>query len=255
MKPSPADYEQALANFVHTIGRLRQNGRTILLYGSMARGEVIPGHSDLDFWVILAQEVFGDRARFHQAFDVMLGACRELAASGLPVIHAFCYYGEDEIDWLPAALVPNLRSSRSSRILIGDDVRPQMGSTAASRHLYRTSYFFEMRRHIFLPLAPYLKKGALTEKEARQILAGLKYVKYVPEAACAALDLWPGEIDAVPRLGQELNVDVGIVARVQALRTRDTSLADLEAIRATLHQALLFVEQVHDALVARRQGE
>ena len=50
MKLTPADYEQALDNFVQTIGGLRENGRSVLLYGSMARGEVIPGHSDLDFW-------------------------------------------------------------------------------------------------------------------------------------------------------------------------------------------------------------
>ena len=255
MKPSLADYEQALDNFVQTIGGLRENGRSVLLYGSMARGEVIPGHSDLDFWVILAKDVFRDRTRFQQAFAVMLGACQELAASGLPVIHAFCYYSEDEIDWLPAALVPNLRSPRSSRIVSGEDVRAQMGSTAASRHLYRTSYFFEMRHHIFLPLAPYLKKEALAEKEARHILGSLKYIKYLPEAACAALDLWPGEIDAIARLGQELNIDVGIVACVEALRTQDNPLANLEVVQATLRQASLFVEQVHDALVARRQGE
>lgn len=253
--PTTAVYEQALDNFVQTIGRLHENGRCVLLYGSMARGEVIPGHSDLDFWVILAGDVFREKTRFQQAFDVMVSACRELAASGLPVIHAFCYYGEDEIAWLPAALVPNLQSPRSSRIVFGDDVRAHMGSTAASHHLYRTSYFFEMRRHLFLPLTPYLRKGVLTEREVRHILGSLKYVKYLPEAACAALDLWPGEIDAIPRLAQELDVDVGVVARVEALRTRENPLADIEAVQATLRQALRFVEQVHDALVSRHHGE
>ena len=162
-------------------------------------------------------------------------------------------HGRFHLGWLPAALVPNLQSPRSSRVVVGQDVRAEMSSTAASHHLYHTSYFFEMRRQLFLPLAPYLQKQALTEKEARYVLGSLKYIKYVPEAACAALDLWPGEIDAVPRLGQELDIDMGIVARVEALRTQESPLADLAAVQATLRQAMLFVEQVHDALVARRQ--
>jgi len=252
MKLTTADYEHAFDNFVETIHDLGGNGRSVLLYGSMARGEVIPGHSDLDFWAILAQEVFQDRDRFRQAFNVMIKAAKELAASGLPVIHAFCFYAEDELDWLPAALVPNLKSPRSSRIVFGDDVRPQMSSTNASHHLYHSSYFFEMRRNVFLPLTPLLQKETLTPKEAQYVLGSLKYVKYIPEAACAALDLWPGEINAVPELGQALGLDMEIVARIGALRLEENPLADVALIQRSLRESLQFVETIHDALVTHQ---
>jgi len=255
MKNVPIEYSQAFDNFVSSISRLGANGRSVLLYGSMARGDIIPGHSDIDFWVILANEVLREKARFQQAFDVMVEAGQELVASGLPIVHAFCYYGEDELDWLPAALVPNLGSPRSSRVVFGKDVREQMSSTTASHFLYRTSYFFEMRRQVFLPLTPYLKNPTLSKKERQHILASLKYIKYLPEAACAALDLWPGELEAISLLGQELNLDMKLVGRVQALRIQEDPLADLEQVHHTLHEALLFVEQVHDALVARHHGK
>ena len=252
MSTPPQEYQAALDKFVHDISRLQENGRSVLLYGSMARGDVIPGHSDIDFWVILADGVLRDRDRFHQAFDVMLVAGQALAASGLPIIHAFCYYGADEIEWLPAALVPNLCNPRSSRIVFGADIREQMGHTAASQQLYQSSYFFEMRRQMFLPLTPYLKRDSLAQKEGQHILASLKYIKYVPEAACAALDLWPGELDAVALLGQEIVLDMSIVPRVESWRTGHKPLADMEAVQRLLREALLFVEEINDKLTARQ---
>ena len=253
MSHIPPEYQTAFDHFVTSISRLQENGRSVLLYGSMARGDVIPGHSDIDFWVILADGVLRDQDRFHHAFEVMLTAGRELVASGLPIIHAFCYYGADEIEWLPAALVPNLCSPRSSRIVFGEDVRPQMKSTAASHQLYQTSYFFEMRRQMFLPLTPYLKRETLADKEAQHILASLKYIKYIPEAACAALDLWPGELDAVALLGQELAIDMAVVQRVEAWRTGGNPLSDEAFVQQILREALLFVEQINDKLVVQRQ--
>ncbi|WP_420643758.1 nucleotidyltransferase domain-containing protein [Candidatus Leptofilum sp.] len=253
MNLTTSDYERAFEQFVETIHDLGENGRSVLLYGSMARNEIIPGHSDLDFWVILAKDVFEDKKQFRQAFEVMVKAGQELAASGLPVIHAFCFYGEDELAWLPKALVPNLQSARSSKIVFGEDVRPQMNSTAASHHLYHSSYFFVMRRQVFLPLTPLLKKETLTQKEAKMILGSLKYVKYIPEAACAALDLWPGEIDAVPQLGEALNLDMSIVDHIAALRTQENPLSDLAQIQNSLRDALYFVEEIHNAILVTKK--
>ena len=213
------DYENTLTKFIHEIGRLNNNGLSVLLYGSMARGDIIPGHSDLDFWVFLKKEALQNPARFREAYRAMVDAANVLADSGLPVIHAFCYYGESELLLLPQALVPNLRNEQSSRIVWGKDIRTQMGSTSASRTFYQTSYFVEMREQMFLPLAAYLGKP-LSEKDCRHIVGSLKYVKYVPEAACAALDLWPGELAAGQRLAEALpKLDMRIVAEVEAFRT------------------------------------
>ena len=106
-----------------------------------------------------------------------------------------------------------------------------------------------MRRNVFLPLTPLLQKETLTPKEAQYVLGSLKYVKYIPEAACAALDLWPGEINAVPELGRALGLDMEIVARIGALRLEENPLADLALIQRSLRESLQFVETIHDALV------
>jgi hypothetical protein len=106
---------------------------------------------------------------------------------------------------------------------------------------------------MFLPLTPYLKRDSLTEKEAQHILASLKYIKYIPEAACAALDLWPGELDSVALLGRELAVDVDIVQRVETWRTGGNPLADGVLVQRMLREALQFVEQINDKLVIRQQ--
>lgn len=243
------DYENALADFIQHIGRLDENGVSALLYGSMARGDIIPGHSDLDFWVFLKKEAFQDLERFRHAYDVMVAAGKTLVAGGLPVIHAFCYYGEHELALLPQALVPNLQSERSSRVVWGQDVRTQMDSTPASRMLYQTSYFVEMREQVFLPLTSLLVKRSLTQSDLQRIVGSLKYIKYVPEAACAALDLWPGEIDAVALLAAQFpQINIALVAEVEAFRTGSNPTADPQKVQQMLQQSLRFVEQLNETL-------
>ncbi|MCP5095967.1 MAG: nucleotidyltransferase domain-containing protein [Chloroflexi bacterium] len=243
-------YEEALDAFTNTISGLDENGRSVLLYGSMARKEIIPGHSDLDFWVFLQQDAFADRDRFSQAFGTMVAAGKQLLHSGLPVIHAFCYYNEDELDWLPKALVPNLQNEKSSRIIWGDDVRAQMSSTPASREFYRTAYFQEMRRQVFLPMIPFIFQDELNEKLCQMIVGGLKYVKYIPEAACAAFDEWPGEIAAVSRLGELLpHLDMELVRRVELFRTGTAPTAVSTTVQQFLKESLEFVEAVHESLL------
>lgn len=249
-QPTYTDYQQTLAEFVQRIDQLGENGQSVLLYGSMARDDIIPGHSDLDFWVIVQEAAFHDLDRFQDMFDAFVQAGMALADSKLPVIHAFCYYADDELHLLPQALVPNLRAPRSSRIVWGRDMRPQMDSTPASRELHRTSYFMEMRQQVFLPLYPYLHKAALTAADCKQIVGSLKYIKYIAEAACAALDLWPGELAAISQLDTHLpQVDTRIIAIVEAFRTRTTPTYDPDEVQAMLRQALSFVEDVHAALV------
>ncbi len=141
-----ARYEETLAEFSHFMAQDERSLRSVMLYGSMARGEVVPGHSDLDFWVFVRHESFADESRFSELLRRLTQAAQILADSGLPVIHAFCYYSDDELDWLPQALVPNLANDASSRVIVGDEIRAELSSTTASRALYRQSYFGEMRR-------------------------------------------------------------------------------------------------------------
>ena len=223
-----------------------------MLYGSMARDEIVPGHSDLDFWVFVHQAEMRDEARFSQLLEDLVGAAQILADSGLPVIHAFCYYADDELGWLPQALVPNLSQPASGQAIVGDFLGDQLGSTPASRVHYRLSYFLEMRRQVFLPLTLFLERTELKQREARAIFAGLKYLKYIPEAACGALDIWPGEEAAPQRLAEAMpGLDVSIVSEVMAARLRGRLVQDPAALGGLLSRSLQFIETIHDELVRR----
>ncbi|MCB0007969.1 MAG: nucleotidyltransferase domain-containing protein [Anaerolineales bacterium] len=247
------DYEQTLAAFTAYMANHQEQLRSVMLYGSMARGEVVPGHSDLDFWVFVRQAEMRDEARFARLLTDLVGAAQILADSGLPVIHAFCYYADDELGWLPQALVPNLSQPVSGRAVVGDHLGGQIGSTSASRILYRLSYFLEMRRQVFLPLAIFLGRTDFSDREASAIFAGLKYLKYIPEAACGALDIWSGEEAAPQQLAEALpELDMRVVSDVMAARLGGELLQDPIALATLLRRSLQFIEAIYDELT--RQG-
>lgn len=249
MTPTITDYKNTLAAFNKEIGQLNENGLSVFLYGSMARDNIVPGHSDLDFWVFLREQAMVDEACFYEALDVMVDAAKVLKNSGLPTIHAFCYYGEDEIGLLPAALIPNLQTDGSSQVTWGEDIRGRLSASIESRAAYRAAYFLEMRQHIFHPLTPLMHKSTLEEKERQWIVGALKYVKYLAEAACAALDLWPGERDAIPVLARELpTIDIGVIERIETFRTGANPTAASAPVRSMLILALEFVEEIHTAM-------
>jgi predicted nucleotidyltransferase len=244
MKPT-AEYKNALANFTAAIEEA-PDVAAVYLYGSMAREEIVPGQSDIDFWVFVRDEAFADEAAFSKMLNglAQAGAC--LAESNIPDFHAFCYYALSEANWLPAALVPNLQSDASSRLILGDDIRPRMSSSEASRYAHKTSYFADMRQHMFLPLTPYLQPVVLDEKAARQILGALKYVKYVAEAACAALAVYPGELEAINKLKELLpQVDTAVIKEIESFRIHYTAERDRDMLQVILLKALTFIESIH----------
>lgn len=252
MKFTLAHYQTAVENFAATIRSLSNHILSVFLYGSMARGDVIPGLSDLDFLVFLKTDVFTGKARFQQALTTMVEAGKQLKASGLPVIHAFCYYSQSEVAGLPApTLAPNLKSSQTSQIILGRDIRAQIESAAAGRHLYQTSYFFELRRSVFHPLTPYLRQNSLTKQDCEIIVGTLRYIKYLPEAACAALNIWTEEPQAISRLAAAApDIDIKVLEQVEPLWSQDIDSLDRKELQTILQKVLGFVEQVHDRLVA-----
>ncbi|MFQ5421244.1 MAG: NAD-binding protein, partial [Anaerolineae bacterium] len=107
----------------------------------------------------------------------------------------------------------------------------------------------EMREQVFLPLTSLLVKRSLTQSDLQRIVGSLKYIKYVPEAACAALDLWPGEIDAVALLAAQFpQINIALVAEVEAFRTGSNPTADPQKVQQMLQQSLRFVEQLNETL-------
>ena len=243
------DYERAINGFAERVGRIGDDLLAVFLFGSMARDEAIAGYSDLDFWIFLKTAVFTNESAFKQALHTIITAHQYLADEGIPVSNAGCYYSQDKLDSLPAMLTPNLRSSRASRLVWGQDIRGQMKTNPVSRHLHRATTFYEMRQQLYHPLTPYLKHQSLSEKERWHIFTGLQSIKYVPEAACAALDLWPGEHDAITTLTKALpEVDMGIVKRIKLFCAQEGALAELTLLQNRLRETLAFVEQLNDLI-------
>lgn len=241
------DYHEAAEEFVATLKKSPYVAAAYL-YGSLARGEIVPGLSDIDFWVFIKDEAFTSKNTFIEMMESLIQAGERLASKGLPDYHAFCYYELSEARNLPAGLVPNLQSDASSRLMFGDNVREQMGSSAASFFAHKMSYFADMRRHVFLPLTPYLglKTEAIDEKAERYILGGLKYVKYTAEAACAALSVYPGELGAIDRLKELLpEVETAVIREVEAFRVNYKPERERHQLIPMLAKALDFVESVH----------
>jgi predicted nucleotidyltransferase len=249
MKPTLVDYEQAIEGFAARIDDLGDDVVAVFLFGSMARGEAIAGYSDLDFWLFLETAVFADESAFKKVLQTIITAHQYLADNGIPISNAGCYYSQDKIESLPAMLAPNLRSERASRLVLGQDIRPQMNAAPISRQLHRGATFFEMRRQLYHPLAVYLQRQSLEEKERWHIFSSLQMIKYVPEAACAALDLWPGEHDALAALSAALpDVDLSIVKRVKAFCAQEGAMAELSLLLERLQETLVFVESLNDQI-------
>ena len=246
-----ADYEQAIDGFAAQLAELGDDVLSVFLFGSMARGEAVAGYSDLDFWIFLATAVFHDETRFKTALQTIIDAHHQMAGRGIPVSNAGCYASQANIARLPAMLRPNLLSNEASRIILGQNIREQMQTTAASRQFNGDSTFFEMRRFFYHPLAQYLDRPIVDEAARWSIFGGLQYIKYLPEAVCAALDLWPGEHGAVAELTALWpDEDWTIVARVKSFCAQNGPMADATQLLANLQQTLLFIERLNDKIVA-----
>lgn len=247
-----ADYEQAIEAFADQLAELEDDVLSVFLFGSMARGEAVAGYSDLDFWIFLQTAVFQDEIRFKTALQTIIDAHHQLAGRGIPVSNAGCYASQSNLEGLPAMLLPNLQSDSASRVVLGQNIRAQMKTTPGSRYLNGVSTFFEMRRLFYHPLAQYLDQSSLSQAARWSIFTGLQYIKYVPEAVCAALDAWPGEHGALALLVERWpDEDWSLVARVKSFCAQHGPVAGETQLLAHLRETLLFIERLNERLSAR----
>lgn len=118
------DYTRALETFVSVAGQLGDKLRSILLYGSMVKGTVRPGASDmLDAAVILRESVLTTEAEYYEVLDVLTEACARIRMPGVP-FHPVHYFVLDDAGWSAAThFLPAWKSERYSRIVAGVDLR------------------------------------------------------------------------------------------------------------------------------------
>lgn len=247
-----ADYRRAHDAFVARLQACQADILSVFLFGSAARGEVEPGYSDLDYWVFLHDDVLADFTRFRRVLDALADASRAVRAAGIPVYNVCCYAGAARLGRLPAMLFANLAGTDNGRIVLGAEVRPRMAPNPASVWINRRGSFLAMRQQLYLPLTAYLQRAALQERERQQIFQALQFAKYLPEAACAALDLWPGAHRARASLAAALpGLDLAVLTAVKQLCIAHGPNAALADLLPMLRQLLALVEAIHDALQAR----
>lgn len=118
------DYTKALETFVSVASQLGDTLRSILLYGSMVKGTVRPGASDmLDAAVILRESVLTREAEYYEVLDVLTEACARIRMPDVP-FHPVHYFVLDDAGWSAAThFLPAWRSERYSRIVAGVDLR------------------------------------------------------------------------------------------------------------------------------------
>lgn len=257
MKATLEDYQSALESFLADMRRMGDDVVTVILYGSIASGDIKPGRSDMmDAYVYLRPEVFEDEERFRHAFAIMAEACERLFDRQLPFhFHPFHYFSMEEIRLSPAIYLPTWQSDRTSKIVLGEDVRPQMLTNESGREVARTA-FFEARRNMGHALTRYLQKERLAEEELQRAVKSLVALKkHITVMACLVLDIWTNSAEAVRELEQALpELDVSAMREVEALREDTPSAAESERVKRIIRETLFFVESLHDLLLERLRG-
>jgi predicted nucleotidyltransferase len=247
MTASVRDYDDVLDGLLADVARMGDAVSSAVLFGSMARGDVIPGHSDMmDVFIFLKQDLFNDKARFLETLEVMAEACEKIADRAPGPFHPFFYWSET--DPVPATF--DLDITVHSKVVFGDDIRSRIHTTAPSRFVAQTS-FFEMRR-LGAPLMVYLHKNELTEQDCEAIFNLLMAIKRdLPMLALMVLGIWVVQKESIPALKEaftEVNIDV--LDRIVAIQQDQAARTDPRVLQVMLRDAMIFVESINDRLVA-----
>jgi predicted nucleotidyltransferase len=244
------DYEAALQRFKADMQNLGNDLISILLYGSLARGDVRPGRSDImDAYVYLRRDVFENRESFLRALEIMTDASIRLSQTGLPY-HPFHYFSEDELNSLPAVYAPTWKRDEHP-VVFGEDVRSRIDSAQETVAAARVS-FFNTRRTMGYFLSQYLKrefKAGECEKVAKS-LGSLR--KHLLPMACAVLDIWTVTSESIGELQTALpGLDVSVLPKLDRLANLESTELDPHDVRQTLRETLSFMEDLRDRLLIR----
>ncbi|HEX3682623.1 MAG TPA: nucleotidyltransferase domain-containing protein [Bryobacteraceae bacterium] len=232
-------YREALEQFKRTCETLGDRVVSVILFGSLARGEVSPGESDiLDAIVVLPDRVFAGKAEFCQTLGVLVEACKDLASSGLP-FHPFLYYSQSEFSHRFLSYF----SLTHSKVLLGSDVRESTGEADRDGSLNQLA-FFGCRR--LMQRAARLADLHMTDQTAAQNTVEwfLKTMFTAAAFACGQETFYPESVQLVRRLLPELNLE-NLDSVVAFKRSQAPTPA---AAREALRHALDITENLNDLL-------
>lgn len=255
MTPTLDDYWRAVDAFVAAMSRSGDDLRGIVLWGSLARNEAVPGKSDLlDAVVVTADGVLGERERQEQIVQEILDACSAMAETGLPFVHPPHLYGVEEVGDMDDLYRPTLVSPHSSQSLLGEDLRPMMLGSPDGRTIASCAFFAQQRRFMHQLSLFLLPQRTLSEADQGTILHRLTaFRKSFPVLACAAFGRSVNQADALEDLRQALpEIDFSVFDDIGAIRRGERAIGQPEELRTLLQRALDTGEQVNERVLVSR---
>lgn len=251
MTATARDYDVVLDGLLEDVRRMSDVVSSVVLFGSMARGDVLPGHSDMmDVYIFLKPDTFDEKTRFLSSLEVMAEACEKIANASPGPFHPFFYWKEG--DPVPATF--HLDLAVHSKVIYGQDKRSGIETTPSSISVARTA-FFEMRR-LGSPLMTYLKKDDLTEQDRQAIFNLLMTIKRdLPMLALMVVNTWVVQKESLQALRNAFpDVNIEVLNRITMLQHDESARQDSALLRQTFRDAMVFVEDLNDRLIAEVSG-
>jgi hypothetical protein len=196
--PNLGDYQLALKMCTDVVAG--PECVSVMLYGSLARNLVRPGHSDvLDAFVVVSDDVLRNELDHARLIEKFLVACASVSALGLP-FHPFHYYGCDEVlTYHPALFLPTWKRHGFSRVQLGRDLRSELNTTSHSILLARAA-FYSFCRYL-LSLGHLASRNILTPSQRFSIIGALtRSRKVLPLLVCVACGHWVEQSEALATL-------------------------------------------------------
>ena len=249
MKVTEEDYYNTLDGFLNDIQPIENQVLSVVLYGSMAKGTIRPGKSDvLDAILFLDNSFTNDKARFLSLLDMMTSACQHIAESGLPYKHPFHWYFSDELQEMLMQDVAEMADTNASSVVLGEDIRTRVRPSEAGQAVF-CSFFRFTRRYLQSALSSFLARKALRDKD----LSILKFImsfygKGLPQTICAAFGKAVPTVRAVQTLAGLLQgIDVSVFEEMLSESLFDMPEVERK-IREVIASLLELLDEVHAKL-------
>ena len=251
MTPTLDDYWRAVDSFVEAMAGLGDDVEGVILWGSLARGQVIPGKSDLlDIVVVFRDHLLDDLDSYRRVVRAMVDGCAEAARGDLPFSHPPEFRDERELPDEEGLYIRTLASPLTSEILAGVDVRERMSCDAGSLRVARCA-MFALRRRFLHPLAAFLHAEDLSPADQQALFTRMGMVsKGMPVLVCAALGRAVDEVTAIAEMRRLLpDVDFGIFDEIVAIRRGERSWGGPGELKSLLRRLFDLLETLHQTVL------
>ena len=251
------DYEDAAQRFFSALEELGPAVRSVVLYGSLARGDVRPGKSCLiDSQIVVSAETFDNESKHRELVEALVTQTRNIGSLSLPKFHAPAYRADDELQTMWTTGVEGYADPETSRLALGTDMIHEMQEAVRGKDY--TGRFFLVRKTLLLSASRVL---GLPDLSARDCFDALQtcaswYSRFAADFALNELGEAQRKSVRWQRLGELLpGLDVDrALALEKTLRQKSRIQEDeiaLAEVKRLVRECFEVIEQIHDLLLER----